>query len=255
MPASLALRLPAPFRVHGDHIMITLRGASVLFTTRRGGVSQAPYNALNLGRQTEDDPSRVASNRALVAGIAQLGCDRLADGLQVHGSEVRRVTDVADIAPKSLLEVDGHATALADVAPLVVTADCLPIAVAGDRAVAMLHGGWRGLSNAIVAEGVRALRELGEEGDLAAAIGPGAGPCCYEVGNDVHEAFASHGDGVRNGRQLDLPAVARIQLAAAGVGEVYCSDLCTICTPTDLFFSHRRDGPKTGRQAGVAWLN
>jgi YfiH family protein len=135
-----------------------------------------------------------------------------------------------------------------------MVADCLPIALAGHGAVAMLHGGWRGLAGGIVEEGVRAVRELGAEGPLAAAIGPGAGVCCYEVGEEVHEAFAAHGSSVRRGANLDLKRIARERLARAGVETVHDLGLCTICAEPSLLFSHRRDGGITGRQAGIAWL-
>jgi polyphenol oxidase len=143
----------------------------------------------------------------------------------------------------------------------VLVADCLPIALTaagrsnGHAAVAMLHAGWRGLAAGIVAEGVRALRELGADGAVQAAIGPGAGGCCYEVGDEVHEAFAEHGHHVRNGRKLDLKAIARDQLERAGVETVHDVQLCTICSNEALFFSHRRDRGVTGRQAGIAWLS
>jgi copper oxidase (laccase) domain-containing protein len=97
------------------------------------------------------------------------------------------------------------------------------------------------------------LRDLGAAGELQAAVGPGIGPCCYEVGPEVHEAFAPYGPGVRHGANLDLRAVARSQLERAGVSVVHDLDLCTACRP-ELFFSHRRDRGITGRQAGVAWL-
>jgi YfiH family protein len=137
---------------------------------------------------------------------------------------------------------------------MVLTADCLPIALGGEGAIAMLHAGWRGLASGVVAEGVRAVLELGARGPLAAAIGPGAGPCCYEVGEEVHARFAAaHGDSVRQGRNLDLKAIARHELERAGVHEIHDSRLCTICSAA-LFFSHRRDQGITGRQAGIAWL-
>ena len=103
----------------------------------------------------------------------------------------------------------------------------------------------------MLAEGVRALRELGATGAVHAAIGPGAGACCYETGPEVHAAFASYGPRARRGDNADLKHVARRQLAAAGVREVHDVGLCTLCAPPGLFFSHRRDGAATGRQAGV----
>jgi hypothetical protein len=139
------------------------------------------------------------------------------------------------------------------VAPIVLVADCLPIALAAPGAVAMVHAGWRGLAGGVVDEGVRALRALGAPGAVTAAIGPGAGGCCYEVGEEVHAAFAQHGEDVHDGRKLDLKAIARRDLEAAGVAEVHDVGLCTLCAEPGLFFSHRRDGGVTGRQAGVAW--
>jgi polyphenol oxidase len=134
----------------------------------------------------------------------------------------------------------------------VFVADCLPVMLAAGGAVAALHGGWRGLAGGVLAEGVAALRELGADGPVAAAIGPGAGGCCYEVGDEVQEAFAGY-DARRGERRLDLKAVARAKLAEAGVDEVHDLGLCTLCGDPDLFFSHRRDGGVTGRQAGVVW--
>jgi YfiH family protein len=149
--------------------------------------------------------------------------------------------------------VDGQVTATPDVAPVALVADCLPVAVTGDGAVAMLHAGWRGLAAGIIGEGVRALRALGGEGPLVAAIGPGAGACCYEAGTEVHEAFADVAD-AHHGTHVDLRAVARRRLAEAGVEDVADLPICTICSDPDLLFSHRRDHGVTGRQAGLAWL-
>jgi YfiH family protein len=169
----------------------------------------------------------------------------------VHGTNVLRITS-APAGNGDLPEADGQATALPGVAPMVLVADCLPIAVAGEGAVALLHAGWRGLAAGIVEEGVQAVRELGAREPLAAAIGPGAGACCYEVGAEVHAAFAGEGADARRGRNLDMKSIARRQLERAGVDTVHDADLCTICG--DEFFSHRRDRGVTGRQAGIAWL-
>jgi polyphenol oxidase len=255
----MELRLPAPFYARGDHLGIDLPGAQVLFTTRRGGFSEGPFASLNLGRLTADRPEAVQRNRARLQ--AEVG-HAPAYVRQVHGTVVRRIEalPVEGLAPLpdegvELPEADGQATPLPDVAPMVLTADCLPIAIAGENAVTMVHAGWRGLAGGIVAEGVRAVRELGAEGPLEAAIGPGAGGCCYEVGEEVHREFAAYGDEVRRGRNVDLKAIARRQLERAGVRTVHDVDLCTICSDPSLFFSHRRDRGVTGRQAGLAWLN
>ena len=241
--------LAEPFYAWGEHLAIDLPGARAVFTTRRGGFSTGPYESLNLGRLTDDDPEAVERNRAALQARVD---GRLAMIRQVHGSRVRRLDGPPEAG--QLPEADGQATAVEGLAPMVLTADCLPIALAGGGAVAMLHAGWRGLASGIVDEGVRALRELGSAGTVSAAIGPGAGGCCYEVGEEVHERFASYGDDVHRDGNLDLKAIARAQLVRSGVGEVLDAGLCTICAPAELFFSHRRDHGVTGRQAGIAWL-
>jgi polyphenol oxidase len=245
----------APFYAFGEHFGIDLDGARVVFTTRRGGFSSGPYESLNLGKLTADRPEDVTRNRAALR--EQVGV-QLAYIRQVHGTRVRRILapppePTADAI--DLPECDGQATALPGVAPMVMTADCLPVAVVGSGAVAMLHAGWRGLAGGILAEGVDAVRELGASGSLQAAIGPGAGPCCYEVGEEVHAAFTEQHLDIRHGRNLDLKAIAREQLLRAGVEEVHDVDLCTICSDPTLLFSHRRDRGITGRQAGVVWLS
>ena len=111
----------------------------------------------------------------------------------------------------------------------------------------MLHCGWRGLAAGIVGAGSTAV------GATDAAIGPGIGPCCYEVGDEVLGAVRGLGPGSPTGRMLDLAAVARRLLERAGVERIETAGLCTSCEP-ELFFSHRRDGGRTGRQAGLAWL-
>jgi hypothetical protein len=236
--------LSAPFRWEGDHVAADLPGGHVRFTTRRGGVSAGPYASLNLGPWTDDDAAAVAENQARVA--AEAGRP-LAYAHQVHGTSVARVTEVPGAPGEG---VDGQATARRDVAPLVLVADCLPVALVGEGAVGVVHAGWRGLAGGVLAEGVRAVRELGAQGPLQAAIGPGAGGCCYEVGDEVRAHFAPEH---ARGRLLDLKAAAAAQLAGLGVADVHDCGLCTLCAEPGLLFSHRRDGGVTGRQAGVAW--
>lgn len=244
------MRLAAPFRAAGEHIAIDLPGGRALFTTRRGGVSEGPYASLNLGILTDDARERVVANQERVAEQVGVPRARIARGLQVHGARVRALREAPPEAP--LEEADGQALSAPDAAAMVLVADCLPIAVAGGGAVAMLHAGWRGLAEGVVAEGVSAVREIGAQGPLAAAIGPGIGVCCYEVGDEVRARFAADGDAVRAGDRLDLKEIARRRLAEAGVKEVHDVGLCTSCDPA-LFFSHRRDAGVTGRQAGIAW--
>jgi YfiH family protein len=244
------MRLPAPFHAAGEHLAIELPGARAVFTTRRGGVSEGPFASFNLGRLTGDERAAVERNRRLLAD--QLGV-LFAHGRQVHGAAVERVASPTSDREEPP-DADGQATATPGIAGLVLTADCLPVAIAGEGAVAMVHAGWRGLAAGVLQEAVEAVRALGARGRLEAAIGPGAGPCCYEVGEEVHAAFAHHGPAVRLGSQLDLKAIARIELEGAGVAQVHDADLCTICSEPSLFFSHRRDRGVTGRQGGIAWL-
>jgi YfiH family protein len=171
------------------------------------------------------------------------------------GLEARTEPDLQpDSTAQPDVEADGQATDLRGLGALVLTADCLPVALGTDGAVAIVHAGWRGLAAGVLEEGVRALRELGGEGDLLAVIGPGAGPCCYEVGDEVHAAFGdAHRVASPSARNIDLKAIARDRLLAAGVSEVRDLAACTICD--ERFFSHRREGARAGRQGAVAWLS
>jgi YfiH family protein len=219
------------FRAAGQHLAIDLPGGTALFTTRRGGVSEGPYASLNLGLWTDDEAGRVRENRERVR--AEVGAQRLAQGRQVHGTRV--VVDAQDIE-----EADGQVISDPGVAAMVLVADCLPIALAGPERVAVVHAGWRGLAGGVLEEGIAAC------GPVAAAIGPGIGPCCYEIGDDVRAVFET------SEPTLDLKAIARSRLEAAGVVEVHDCGLCTSCD-AERFFSHRRDRGMTGRQAGLAW--
>jgi YfiH family protein len=221
------------FRAVGEHLAIDLPGATALFTTRRGGVSEGPYESLNVGLLTDDDPALVAANRERVR--AQAGAARLAQGRQVHGTRIA-------VDGEGGAEADGQVTTQPGVAAIVLVADCLPVALAGPDAAGVVHAGWRGLAGGVLEAGVAAVGR----GPVTAAIGPGIGPCCYEVGDDVRAVFAS------TQRTLDLKAVARARLQAAGVQEVRDCGLCTACDAR-RFFSHRRDRGVTGRQAGLAW--
>jgi YfiH family protein len=238
-----------------------LSSATVAFSTRVGGVSEAPFDSLNLGILTDDDRDAVAENHGRLATGLGLDPDEIAIGLQVHGTAlaVHRQAplgcglsafgkaDEQPEEPPGLPEVDGHVITEPGSAALVFVADCLPVALSGPGGAAILHCGWRGLAAGIVAKGVAAV------GATHAAIGPGVGPCCFEVGDEVRDAFSGLGDGIADGRMLDLPEVARRQLSAAGVATIETAGLCTSCE-SQLFFSHRRDSGRTGRQAGLVWL-
>jgi polyphenol oxidase len=233
-------------------IDVELPGGRVAFSTRRGGVSEAPYESLNLGILTDDDQARVARNRDLLAGDLGLDPERVAMGWQVHGADIREWAEAPDgggyASPGAQLEkVDGHATGVSGLGLLVLVADCLPVALVAPGRAAMVHCGWRPLAAGIVEKALASFHE-----PPAAAIGPGIGRCCYEVGEEVLAQFADL-EGVASGRMLDLRMVVRRKLEAGGVTLIEDVDLCTSCRP-DLFFSHRRDNGVTGRQGGVAWL-
>jgi polyphenol oxidase len=218
-------------------------GARVRFTTAGDG---------DLGRTDPGRPSaRVAANRARV--LERCGLAGTVAGHQVHEARVARVDEAGPGYVVAAEAADGQATRLRGVGVSVHAADCLPIALAGDGGVAVVHGGWRGLAEGVVAAGVAALRELGVSGPIEAAIGPGAGGCCYETGPEVRAAFGGD-DAPGEGRCVDLKEVARRQLVAAGVERVHDVGICTLCAPPGLVFSHRRDGPATGRHAVIAWL-
>jgi polyphenol oxidase len=228
-----------------------LPGARAAFSTRLGGTSDAPFESLNLAILTGDDAGRVRENRARLAAALGLRPDRVVIGRQVHEAEVlhherpQTPSPYAEPGPDPP-QVDGHEFVREDLAALVFVADCLPVALAGERGAAILHCGWRGLAGGIVERGVKRV------GATAAAIGPGIGRCCYEVGEEVLARFLPLGEGVAEGRMLDLREVVRCLLERAGVSRIESADLCTSCDP-ELFFSHRRDGPRTGRQGGLVW--
>ncbi|MEA2406075.1 MAG: purine-nucleoside/S-methyl-5-thioadenosine phosphorylase / adenosine deaminase [Thermoleophilaceae bacterium] len=227
-----------------------LPNATATFTTRQGGVSEGPYESLNLGILTDDLPDRVTENRRRAAAQASVAPERMAMGWQVHGTELRDWTEppperaYAEPGGKDLERVDGHLTREPALGLLVLVADCFPVALSDGEQVAMLHCGWRPLAGGIVE---KALSRFGSV--PSAAVGPGIGGCCYEVGDEVLEAFSAI-EGVASGRMLDLRAVIAAKLAAAGVVDVRHVDRCTSCEP-ELYFSHRRDRGVTGRQAGI----
>lgn len=220
---------------------------AIAFTTRRGGVSEGPFASLNLGRRTGDEPARVDANRALVCRELGAEADRLALNHQVHGTAVNRAVAGERGLPGDALWTDEPELPIGALA-----ADCVPVAlvrVDGVPGAAVVHAGRRGLIAGVLEH---AARTLGDR--LAAAIGPSAGPCCYEVREDVAGPYRRRfGSEVVRGRNLDLWSAAESSLRGAGVDEVQRVDLCTMCNP-DLFFSHRRDGRARGVQGVVAVL-
>lgn len=236
----------APQPAHAAALSPELRyelpgGAHALFTTRAHG---------DLSTMSSEHPEQCRRERDRLC--EELGLRWLCASHQVHGTAVRRVRSEDGSGGAALaLDADGHATALREVGVMVLVADCLPVLLASEGAVAALHAGWRGLAAGVLEEGVRAVRELGGGGEVVALIGPAAGPCCYEVGEEVHAALgATRRGGVRN---IDLAARAHERLAAAAVSRVQRVGICTICDTR--LYSHRREGTRAGRQAGIAWLS
>jgi YfiH family protein len=227
-------------------------------TTRAGGASRGPFAALNLGLRTGDDPAVVGANRRLLA--AALGAPgEPVFPRQVHGA---RVAVLEDGDPG---EADGIATARAGVAVGVLGADCPGVLLVDParRALAVVHAGWRGTLAGAVPAAVATLRARfgADAARVRAGIGPGISAPRYEVGPEVADAFRagspdadaclSPGRGDR--AHLDLRAAIRLQLLACGVppASIETLDACTY-DDGDLFFSHRRDGERTGRHAVAA---
>ena len=224
-------------------------GYEVRFTTRVGGVSEGPYASLNLGRKSGDILQRVDENRRIMCEAIGADLEKLALNYQVHSARVLHA------APAMRGELaDGLWTDEPGLPILAMSADCLPIVVAragaSEPAVAVLHAGWRGLLEGMAAAGAQALGG----GTLAAAIGPGIGPCCYEVGEEVAAPFRERfGDDVVRENRLDLWSSAERALRDAEVEHVDRIDRCTACEP-ETFFSHRRDAGRTGRQGVIAYV-
>jgi YfiH family protein len=210
-------------------------------------VSRGPYESLNLGVLTRDGPDNAHENRRRLCEAVGADAERLAMNRQVHSATVNRA-----VAGERGREGDGLWSADPGVPMLKLTADCLPIALArrtGPPGLALLHAGRMGLLAGVVEAGVAALGG----GEVAAAVGPGIGPCCYEIGEDIADAYrARFGADVLRGRNLDLWTAAERILRDAGVESVERLDICTACNAE--FFSHRRDGGVTGRQGVIGYV-
>jgi len=253
-------------------------GVHALFTTRAGGVSQAPFDALNLGDHVGDDPQAVAANRKALA----IALDARPVFLQqVHGTEVVQLnvnTPDGTVADACLSTAPGLACT-------VMVADCLPVLFTNAQGshVAAAHAGWRGLAgqsgrgvlettfNAMVAQAQQQSPQRSCEAiaaDTLVWLGPCIGPTAFEVGSEVRAAFLATNSAATacfttlpaDKWLADLAALARLRLQALGIRRVYGNDSsarwCTVGQTSD-FFSHRRDAVRlgsTGRMAACIWL-
>ncbi len=212
------------------------------FFTRLGGVSEEPFDSLNVSKKVGDEPAAVERNRSLIREAMDGRASAWSQ--QVHADGVVRIS-----GPGFAGEADALITEETDFSLVVAVADCVPVALVGESSVGMVHSGWRGMLSGVAGKAVRAMKDEG----VRAYIGPCIRGCCYEVSGELAKEFAGKfGPGVVSGRNLSLPAALRADLERSGVEEIYDLGLCTGCRP-DLFYSHRKQGPLTGRSlAAVA---
>lgn len=226
----------------------------IAFSTRLGGVSEGAFESLNLGILTADEPERVVENRKRLCAGVGADPETATMAWQVHGRRVTEAESRGIVTPGTVYErCDGLWSERPEQAMVLLTADCFPVALvrtSGPPRAVILHVGWRGLLAGIAEAGVAVLGENG----IAAAIGPGIGSCCYEVGDEVATPFRHEfGDDVVTEGKLDLGLATERALFRAGCASVERNEHCTSCE-ADLFFSHRRDRGRTGRQGVVAYI-
>jgi YfiH family protein len=214
----------------------------IVFSTRVGGVSEGPFESLNLGRRTGDDVERVDENRRRLCAEVDADEQALSLGFQTHSTVVNRAEPGLRGIPGDALWSDEPGLPV-----LALGADCVLLAMArtnGSRpALAVVHAGWRGLIDGVVDTTAEVIGE-----GFAAVVGPSIGPCCYEVGEEVAGPYrARFGDGIVSEGKLDLWTAAEQAARNAGASEVERLDLCTRCRD-DLFFSERRTGRPRGTQ-------
>lgn len=240
-------------------------------TTRSGGISLPPYNSLNLGLHTDDNPDHVLTNRKLLAVKTGIEEDRFLYASQVHSGDVKIIdtTAIENGVLSSHPRTDATITDLPGICLMVMVADCVPILLFDpvQRVSAVIHAGWRGTVHFITANTIHAMvKHYGcQPSDILAGIGPSIGPCCYEVGEDVRE-FVTQSFGTtdaylvqknpKSKPHFDLWYANHKQLTDNGVKpeNIETSELCTRCL-SNIFFSSRASGGITGRfAAGICIL-
>lgn len=238
------------------------------FTTRHEGVSRPPYNSLNLGLNTNDSSHNVQGNRSLLARAFGAKVEQLLTVTQVHGTDLLVVDSPnQDVTHFLKVECDGIITNQPGIMIGIGVADCAPVLLLDPvkRVVAALHAGWKGTASGIVRKGVAAMAtNFGSNpADLVAAIGPSIGPCCYEVDEQVRDAFSAESnawdkaaEAKTSGKwKLDIAAAVKLQLHESGLfsEKIEVSQQC-VCCIQELFFSYRRDKGETGRHLGFIML-
>lgn len=234
------------------------------FTTRLGGVSQPPFDSLNLGLHRGDDPKNVAENHGILANAVGYDPEKLVMSHQTHSDMVRVVTsaDAKGIDHRAYPECDGLVTNEPGVALWIFTADCTPVLLHDPvtGAVGAVHAGWRGTAAAIAQKAVEKMGEAFgcDPKNIRAAIGPNIGPCCFETDADVPQAmrqgFGSAAESwIRQVGQkyyVNLKELNALALRRAGVESIAISDACTVCQ-SHRFWSHRVTGGVRGSQGAV----
>ena len=224
-------------------------------TTRAGGVSAPPFDTFNLGDHVGDDPAAVAANRARLAGAIGLA-DRVVWMNQVHGDRVEVVDEPRDSAVD---DTDALVTSTPRLALAVVTADCVPVLMADDRAgvIAAVHAGRVGAQRGVVTRTVETMLGLGAQvGDISVLLGPAVSGRNYEVpaamADEVEAALPGSRTTTAAGTPgLDLRSGIACQLRKLGVTSIDIDPRCTVADPS--LFSHRRGAP-TGRLAALVWM-
>jgi YfiH family protein len=219
------------------------RGWLVAFSSRRGGVSEPPFDSLNLAGRGGDRPDRVAENRRRAAAAIDFPLASLALARQVHGTGRLHAP-----AGRSGVLGDGDIITADEPGPVlgILTADCAAVLLVGGRGIAVAHAGWRGLVAGVIESAVDAVAPV-----TATWIGPCIHACCYQVGPEVIEAFRAAGLPVAGPDRVDPSEASSFALRRAGVEHVVSADACTSCDPN--YFSYRRDGV-TGRQGAFLAL-
>ncbi|MBN1828392.1 MAG: peptidoglycan editing factor PgeF [Deltaproteobacteria bacterium] len=243
-----------------------IRGVAHAFITRRCTVNGVDLPRFTFSSREGDSPEIVAESWRRLSEAFEIPADRFISLRQVHGTKIIVPEDVGRKGNPPVFQGDGLATALRGVALSIRTADCVPLLLFDPRrcVVAAIHAGWRGTAAGIAKASVDLIvsRFGSDPGDLMALLGPAVGPCCYEVDGPVIDAFKNHErltdimiDGCDGKARLDLEGANAVQLVGAGLdpARIDRAGICTACTTTH-FFSHRKEGKKTGRQLNFIML-